>query len=1060
MTEDMPLPNKNPAPALLRTLARALQRAQAALRKAAGHTAAYIRRAVLWVRTHTRPACRRIGAALTRLAARTAQALRTGAQALSTGAQAAITFIRRTWARIRRPAPADSPPESPQSSPGEPIVYRARRDTLTRAGKRRTQAQADAPAVTAPQYRRPRDPDALDYPPREQFERVGSPINPFRRRLRRRNALLSLLLTTVSLVLALVLIAGSGGAGMVIGIAKAYMATTPTLDISKIEDQNLSSFIYDANGDLITTFVGTENRVYATIEQIPLLLQQAFIAIEDTRFLSHKGVDYKRIVGAFFSNLFSSNVQGGSTITQQLIKLRLLSSEQTYKRKIQEAWMAMQLETRYTKEEILEAYLNTINLAQNNYGVLAASLDYFDKELDELTLRECAMLAGLAQSPYMYDPRRNTYTRDRMDITDKRTDTVLLRMYQTGVITHEQYQQALVAPVHIKEKSNTYAMYEMPYFVEYAISDLVTHMIRQRALNDDSKTRAAIENELRTGGYHIYLTVDPTIQHIVEDTLFTWDSYPKMANAADAYELEQSGASFTRLEMPQAAAAVIDYHAGEYKAIVGGRQQPTAKKTFNRASQSHMPVGSSIKPIAVYGPAIDKGASPGSIVMNIPTKIAGWGGRGYPGGSAFNGPITLREAMVRSLNTPTARTLMDRVGIQDSVQYLNEMGIPADQYLMQDGPGLSLGTSGITVAQMAGAFGTFGNEGEYIEPLSFSRVVDKDGKIVLDAQKVRERHQVFKPSTAYLLCSMLVDAVNRGTGSRAKVSGMTIGGKTGTNSDYVGVFFAGLSPYYSAAVWVGSDRYKPLHRDAQGGRVAAPIFASFMKEIHATYELENKPLIDKSPKDLDLVSVKTCGVSGKLTTEACATDLAGYTPVTDLYLKGTQPTEQCDMHYQVRTCKVSGKVAGPYCPPDDIEQKSVLIVPQDSPIRDLDSGNLAKLFPNALLDFPSSEQMSAFRYDNALYAKYFCDVHTQQWQNDQQALGNAISQGKATINDARALLEQYANSLSESTRNTLSTRINALNAVLNAPEVAVNYIRQSTSDLRSAISSARAELDR
>ena len=231
----------------------------------------------------------------------------------------------------------------------------------------------------------------------------------FKPRDRQPNYILSVLCTTVALLLVVVLVMGMGGFGLVMGVAKAYYDTTPELDVEKIETQNLTSFIYDCNGDLITAYRGSENRIWANFDEIPDQLAKAFVAVEDARFYTHNGIDIKRIIGAFVSNLQNNSTQGGSTITQQLVKNKLLSTEQSYKRKIQEAYLSVELEKKYSKDQILEWYLNTIPLGESNYGVKAAAKDYYDKDLSELTLRECASLAAITRNPTKYNPRRNYY---------------------------------------------------------------------------------------------------------------------------------------------------------------------------------------------------------------------------------------------------------------------------------------------------------------------------------------------------------------------------------------------------------------------------------------------------------------------------------------------------------------------------------------------------------------------------------------------------------------------------------------------------------------------------
>jgi penicillin-binding protein 1A len=884
----------------------------------------------------------------------------------------------------------------------------------------------------------------------------------FQKRQKPPNALLGVAFTSLQLFVYALLVLGVAGIGAVIGIAKAYTDTAPVLDVGKIQNQDLTSFIYDGNGDLITTFAGAQNRVWATIDEIPVDLQHAIVAVEDSRFYSHNGVDLKRIVGVFLNNMDSDSTQGGSTITQQLIKNTLGSSERTYKRKIQEAWLAMQLEAQYGndktkdgKDKILEAYLNTIPLGESDYGVKAAAQDYFGKSLDQLTLRECAMLAGLAQSPYLYDPRLNMYTRNRMDLTDKRTNTVLLCMYQQGFIDKQQYEDALKETVSILETGTKTQMYDMPYFVEYALDDIKAHLLKQRNLEDTPENRSKIDSELRTGGYEIYLTVDPQIQKTVEDTLYNYTKYPKMQ--LTSYN------TYNGVIQPQAAAVVLDYHTGELKAVVGGRQQPTALRTLNRAYQQHMPVGSCIKPIAVYAPALDMGMSPASIIYNVPAPISGWkdtkGNDIYPknySGDPFTGPTSIRVGLIHSYNVVAAHVLMDEVGLDKAYDTLMKLGVKqtASNNIKKDGPGLALGTSGITTVEMAAAFGALGNKGEYIEPLSFSKIIDSHGNTVLDAGQVRVKTQVFKPSTAWMMIDMMKEVITKGTGTRAKLSGMTVAGKTGTNSDYRGVSFCALTPYYSAEVWVGSDGYKPLYKGATGGKDAAPLWKEFMQQIHDDRALEDKPIIADSPESLGLVKVKVCGVSGLLTTDACALDTQ-HPPVTDWFLQGTEPTSYCNMHAQLPFCKESGMLATPFCPPGDVEMRSILIVPQDSIIRRLSPEDVKKYFPSAILDLPGVDDLSQITYDNPFYAQYFCTIHTQDWADMQTQYGTLVSQANSLVSEVRQKMQTYW--ISQTQRDRLNGLIETVNGYIEKgfsdpaepPQQVYNNLLGAVNELRS-----------
>ena len=317
------------------------------------------------------------------------------------------------------------------------------------------------------------------------------PRSIFKPRTKNRNFLLSVAASTIRLTVLLALCASLAVVGAVVGIAKAFVDTAPTLDLAALDSQDKTSFIYDSNGNLITDYKGTEDRIMVSIDEIPEMLRNAFIAVEDARFYQHNGVDVKRIVGALITNITTGSLQGGSTITQQLIKQTVLSSESSYKRKLQEAYLAMELETRYTKDQILESYLNTIFLGGSYYGVRVAAYGYFGKELDQLTLRECAMLAGLTRSPNYYNPRSNFYTRNTEgsntpDITNNRTDYVLRQMRENGMISTQEYEAALdrsTATVLETSPAST-DMYDYPHYVEYAISDVVDTFLDLNGLED------------------------------------------------------------------------------------------------------------------------------------------------------------------------------------------------------------------------------------------------------------------------------------------------------------------------------------------------------------------------------------------------------------------------------------------------------------------------------------------------------------------------------------------------------------------------------------------------
>ena len=849
------------------------------------------------------------------------------------------------------------------------------------------------------------------------------------------NIPLSILASTSKLFIVLFIFAIAAGIGMIVGIAKAYSETTPTLDTAKIQNQAQTSYIYDCNGELITEYRGTENRVMATSDEIPDNLKNAFVAIEDVRFYQHNGIDFKRIIGAFVSNLTSDSVSGGSTITQQLIKQRILSSERSYKRKIQEAYLATELESEYSKDEILVAYLNTIALGGSNYGVKAAALDYFGKnDLNDLTLRECATLAGLTQNPYYYNPRRTYYVIKKPEITNKRTNTVLTSMYNTNKITKEEYETAMNEQLVVNENStnSTASMYPMPHFVEYAITDVITNLLESRGLDSsDSTLRNQVENEIRTNGYHIYTTVDTQVQTDLQNTLANWKNYPR-TNKSNVNA--------------EAAAVIIDYHTGEIKALVGSRNIPTQKKTFNRAYQGNMSVGSSIKPLAVYGPALDQGASPGSTVLNVPSPINGWSSsKGYPDnyeGSGFTGVVTLRTALVKSLNVPAARTLLQYSSIDASAEYLEKLGVDPSN-IQKTAAGLALGTSPITPIEMAAAFGAIGNSGLYLEPLAFTKVTDVQGNVILDAANIRKSTQAFKGSTAYMLLDMMTNAVQSGTGTAAKIPGITTAGKTGTVQDYKGVYFTGITPYYSASVWLGTDDYRiGLRRGSTGGGYAAPLWKAFMTKALAGKS--DKAIISDSPSSLGLVKVTTCSVSGKLATEACKADQA-HPPVTEWWLKGTEPTEECDLHVSVNICSDSGKLATEYCPAQSVTKKSYILYKPGSLLADAPMSLIKKYLPNIISSISDAQESE------------YCDIHTSDWSSQYT---NTVSNANSAVSDATTYLNNNGSKMTSAQKTSLTNDINNVKSLLSASPIDYTALQQSTNSLKDTLSTIKAALQK
>lgn len=809
----------------------------------------------------------------------------------------------------------------------------------------------------------------------------------FKNRTKPRNYFLNLAFTTGKLLLVCVLVLGFSGLGAVLGLAKAYVDSIPTLDFSVFTETPLASVIYDVNGNVLTNYYGSENREWAKLDEIPQYLKDAVVAVEDVRFYRHIGIDFKRLIGSFILNATSDSVQGGSTITQQLIKNQLLSTEQTYKRKIREAYLAIKLEETYTKDQILEFYLNTIPLGGLIYGVKTAARDYFNKDLSELTLLECATIAGTANNPTRYNPRLNYYTRNNPEQTDARTRKVLYEMYSNGFISKEEYDQALSEELVVCEKSPISSSYEMLSFVEYAVHDAITQLLKVNNLPDTPENRSAIDKLIRENGYSIYTTIDPEQQKAAENAVYSYDKYPSMRYDDDRYSISgrNPDGSYITLVQPQAASVVIDYRTGYIAAMVGGRQAPTGLKTYNRAYSSTMPVGSSIKPLAVYGPAIESGLAPGTIMYDTRSPILNWDTEyGYPrnyNDKGYTGAMTLRTALTKSTNTVAAQVLMYYVGAENAYNTLVALGVDPS-HIHRDGPGLALGTSGITPLEMAGAYSAIANMGQYIQPISFTKITDKNGDTVLDMLARQERRQVFKPSTAYMLIDMLNSALTTNK-SAALINGQTVGGKTGTTIESRGVFFAGFSGYYACSVWIGSDNYKPLSASTTGSSHAAKLWHNIMEPLHEG--LSNRPIADMTAESLGITRVRFCKYSGKLATDACPET------VNDIGLYSDLITDQCTCHQVVTICAETGCLATEEC--TDTRQITLLSIPT--------SGQLAFMYNNY----------------HEIYAEYWpepdqplipCGKHNGQWSEDYLQKIQLRNNAQSLMDRAQILLDSGA----------------------------------------------------
>ena len=609
----------------------------------------------------------------------------------------------------------------------------------------------------------------------------------------------------------------------------AYYVKTclqPEMDV-KLEDftiQLSSSILYqDETGawQKMVQLSSSENRIWIDYENIPKDIEHAAVAIEDKRFYEHKGVDWYRTTGAFV-NMFlgMKNDFGGSTITQQLIKNTTQQDDITVQRKLLEIFQALELEKKYSKEQIMEYYLNKVYFGEGCYGIYTAADTYFGKTPDQLTLAECASIVGITNMPTKYDPFIN------QEENRKRRIWILNEMYDQGYITKTELDEAVKEePVFVRTENEQKPDVIYSYYAEVVINDVIKDLMEQRGLSRDSAKQLVYG-----GGYQIYSCYDPTIQGIVDSFYTNPDALPGHPSA--------KGQPF------ESAIVILDPYTGEIKALSGGTGVKEINFGLNRATGSQRPPGSSIKPIAVYGPAMELGLiTQNTKVSDSPNaKLAGkpdWLPKNAGGG--YSGVITIRTALQRSLNTVSAQ-ILDKLTPRTSFDFLREkLGVTSLVDADCDYAPLALGqlTNGITVREMAQAYSAFVNDGVFTYSRTYSYVTDSEGNVVLE--NPARTITAFQPNTAWNMADMLYNAVNAGTGSEARLSNMPVGGKTGTTSDNWDRWFVGFTPYYVAAVWTGYDMPEVMNF---AGNPASQIWRLVMAPIHENLPYKDFPTPD------------------------------------------------------------------------------------------------------------------------------------------------------------------------------------------------------------------------
>ena len=605
---------------------------------------------------------------------------------------------------------------------------------------------------------------------------------------------------------------------------------------------NITSRVYSDNNKLLAEFF-LENRTPVALTDVPAMLINALIATEDARFYSHHGLDPRGIARALTRNIRARKVlEGGSTLTQQLAKVLFLTPERSYTRKLKEMALALRIEQRYTKQEILSLYLNQIYFGSGAYGVEAAAQIYFGKSAKDLNIAECSLLAGLPRSPKYYSPFKAPQS------ALGRRAYVLNRMVETGSITRAQADDAKRVP--LPSQPTVKVGGPAPYFVEY---------VRQKV---EERFGASI---LYSGGLNIYTSINDELQTYAEQAV------------KDGLAKIEARRRKTGVSQPlQASLIAIEPLTGHILAMVGGRD--FSKSQFNRATQALRQPGSAFKPV-IFAAALEQGFGATDILDDSPLTIKvdrkkNWTPENFT--HTYQGPVTLRNALAQSLNIPTVK-LLEKIGVDETIQYARKFGIrsPLTRYLS-----LALGSSDVTLFELTSAYTVFANHGTKLGPVSIRMITDSSGRVLYTNDTLPV--QVMKLETSYLITNLLRGVIERGTGWKARELGRPAAGKTGTTNDYRDAWFIGYTPNMVAGVWVGYDDHRSIGPKETGARAALPMWLAFMKKVPAERDAEDFSV----PEGIIFKQVDP--KTGLLSTDTCPSSIR------EAFLPGTEPRRYCD----------------------------------------------------------------------------------------------------------------------------------------------------------------------
>ena len=801
-----------------------------------------------------------------------------------------------------------------------------------------------------------------------------------------------LVLWLVKLVLVLFTVGIILSVSLGYGIFKGIIDAAPEIDVASIEPSGYATMVYDSKGNLTETLVKSgSNRLEATYEELPQCLIDAFVAIEDSRFWSHHGVDLRSMIRAAVGILTNNPAGGGSTLTQQLIKNNIFAggNEDSFgeklERKLQEQYLAIQLEKIMDKEIILKNYLNTINLGNNTLGVKSAAKRYFVKDVSDLTLSEATVIAGITQNPTKYNPLSEKGQKNN----EEKRRVILQYMYEQGKISKEDQEEALADDVYSRIQNVDLVTQESQNPYSY-FTDELTEQVMTALQEKLGYTESQASNLLYAGGLSIYTTQDPDLQAIVDEEVNNPDNYDVVYYSVD-YRLsiqhedetvtnysDETMKTYYRTDLgqtsydglfktkeeadaaiaayksamtkegdtvlgevvyyilqPQVSFVLMDQHTGYVKAVNGGRGTKEISLSLNRATNTLRQPGSTFKVLTAFAPALDTcGATLSTVYYDAPYTVGQKTFRNWYAKKGYMGYSTIRDGIVYSMNIVAVRCMMETVTPQLGVEYARNFGITSlTETDYNAATALGGITKGVSNLELTGAYAAIANGGIYTKPVFFTKILDHNGKVLLENEPQTKR--VLKDSTAFLLTDALAESMEssrmyaspgvslNSTSVPANIPGMSNAGKSGTTTSNVDIWFVGYTPYYTAGIWSGCDDNQKISAIGSSTSYHKRIWKQIMARAHEGLADTGFPV----PDSIETASV--CRKSGMLPNPGvCEADPRGSAVYTEYFAKGTVPTQVCDHHVAITVCGESGGLPTEFCPLESRHSRTVLVTPE------------------------------------------------------------------------------------------------------------------------------------